>query len=95
MPLFLVCIATDCRHVILPGDIAKLVPRTHLMTETEWRNLGVQQSMGWVHYMVHDPGSFVIIQWKFETYWIAIYYFSHWCLTASQPWGAVSLPSTV
>ena len=41
------------RHVILPADLAKLVPRTHLMSETEWRNLGVQQSPGWIHYMVH------------------------------------------
>ncbi|KAK2162277.1 hypothetical protein NP493_1532g01024 [Ridgeia piscesae] len=46
----------EYRHVILPPDIAKLVPRTHLMTETEWRNLGVQQSPGWIHYMVHAPG---------------------------------------
>lgn len=38
-------------------DIAPLVPKTHLMTETEWRNLGVQQSPGWVHYMVHSPGN--------------------------------------
>ncbi|KAJ8316121.1 hypothetical protein KUTeg_006135 [Tegillarca granosa] len=44
------------RHVILPPDIAKLVPKNHLMTETEWRNIGVQQSPGWVHYMVHTPG---------------------------------------
>ncbi|KAG7167125.1 Cyclin-dependent kinases regulatory subunit 1-like 1 [Homarus americanus] len=43
------------RHVILPSDVAKLVPKTHLMTETEWRNLGVQQSPGWVHYLVHSP----------------------------------------
>ena len=46
------------RHVILPPDIAKLVPRTHLMTESEWRNLGVQQSPGWVHFMVHAPGTY-------------------------------------
>lgn len=26
------------------------------MSETEWRNLGVQQSPGWVHYMMHVPG---------------------------------------
>lgn len=32
------------RHVMLPKDIAKLVPKTHLMSESEWRNLGVQQS---------------------------------------------------
>lgn len=36
----------DLRHVILPAALAKLVPKTHLMTETEWRNLGIQQSPG-------------------------------------------------
>ncbi|KAL1376355.1 hypothetical protein pipiens_016942 [Culex pipiens pipiens] len=34
----------EYRHVVLPKDIAKLVPKTHLMTETEWRSIGVQQS---------------------------------------------------
>lgn len=34
------------RHVILPSSLAKLIPKTHLMTETEWRNLGIQQSPG-------------------------------------------------
>nr|CAD7408327.1 unnamed protein product [Timema cristinae] len=37
----------EYRHVILPQDLAKHVPKSHLMTETEWRNLGVQQSPGW------------------------------------------------
>lgn len=46
------------RHVILPQNMAKHVPRNHLMTETEWRNLGVQQSPHWVHYMVHIPGMY-------------------------------------
>lgn len=45
---------------MLPKDIAKRVPKTHLMSETEWRNLGVQQSQGWVHYMIHQPGIFKI-----------------------------------
>ncbi|KAJ8316461.1 hypothetical protein KUTeg_006475 [Tegillarca granosa] len=49
------------RHVILPPDIAKLVPKNHLMTETEWRNIGVQQSPGWVHYMVHTPEPHVLL----------------------------------
>ena len=26
------------------------------MTESEWRNLGVQQSPGWIHYLIHAPG---------------------------------------
>ncbi|XP_031644338.1 cyclin-dependent kinases regulatory subunit 1 isoform X1 [Oncorhynchus kisutch] len=45
----------EYRHVMLPKDIAKRVPKTHLMSETEWRNLGVQQSQGWIHYMIHQP----------------------------------------
>lgn len=34
----------EYRHVMLPKDLTKLVPKTHLMSETEWRKLGVQQS---------------------------------------------------
>lgn len=49
------------RHVILPPDIARLVPKSHLMTETEWRNLGVQQSPGWRHFMVHNPEPHVLL----------------------------------
>ena len=36
----------EYRNVTLPAELAKLVPRNHLMTETEWRNMGVQQSPG-------------------------------------------------
>ena len=46
---------THTRHVILPKDIAKKVPK-RLMSEQEWRGLGVQQSQGWEHYMRWDPG---------------------------------------
>ena len=41
---------------MLPKDLAKLVPKNHLMTEAEWRGIGVQQSQGWIHYMIHQPG---------------------------------------
>ncbi|XP_061389455.1 cyclin-dependent kinases regulatory subunit-like [Musca vetustissima] len=51
----------EYRHVILPAELTKLVPKSHLMTETEWRNLGVQQSPGWVHYMMHAPEPHVIL----------------------------------
>jgi len=33
---------SEYRHVILPPDQAQIVPRTHLLTETEWRNLGIK-----------------------------------------------------
>ncbi|XP_051171253.1 probable cyclin-dependent kinases regulatory subunit isoform X2 [Leptopilina boulardi] len=51
----------DDRHVILPVDLAKHVPKSHLMTETEWRNLGVQQSPHWMHYMMHGPEPHVLL----------------------------------
>ena len=45
----------EYRHVILPKEIAKKVPKGRLLTEHEWRHLGVQQSLGWVHFMIHEP----------------------------------------
>lgn len=35
----------EYRHVTLPPDLAKLVPRNHLMTESEWRNLGINKGI--------------------------------------------------
>merc|ERR1712008_187261 len=48
-------------HVMLPKDLAKMVPKSHLMSETEWRSLGVQQSQGWIHYMTHDPEPHILL----------------------------------
>lgn len=48
------------RHVILPEDMAGLIPKTHLMTESEWRNLGIQMTTGWVHYMRYAPGEYLV-----------------------------------
>ncbi|XKL64865.1 hypothetical protein PGB90_004951 [Kerria lacca] len=56
----------EYRHVILPPDLSKQVPRTFLMTETEWRNLGVQQSPGWVHYMIHNPEPHILLFRRFR-----------------------------
>ncbi|RNA36914.1 cyclin-dependent kinases regulatory subunit [Brachionus plicatilis] len=51
----------EYRHVILPSDLAKLIPKAHLLTETEWRNLGIQQSPGWIHYMHHQPEPHILL----------------------------------
>lgn len=48
-------------HVVLTKDAAKLVPKTHLMSEAEWRALGVQQSHGWIHYMIHEPEPHILL----------------------------------
>uniref|UniRef100_A0AAR2LE60 Cyclin-dependent kinases regulatory subunit n=1 Tax=Pygocentrus nattereri TaxID=42514 RepID=A0AAR2LE60_PYGNA len=49
------------RHVVLPRELAKQVPKSHLMSEDEWRRLGVQQSLGWVHYMIHEPEPHILL----------------------------------
>lgn len=46
---------------MLPKEISKLVPKNHLMSENEWRGLGVQQSHGWVHYLVHEPEPHILL----------------------------------
>jgi len=51
----------EYRHVILPTDVAKTVPKARLLTETEWRNLGVQQSRGWEHYAIHKPEPHILL----------------------------------
>ena len=47
---------------MLPKDIAKMVPQNRLMSEGEWRSIGIQQSQGWVHYMKHGPGICLILE---------------------------------
>jgi cyclin-dependent kinase regulatory subunit CKS1 len=37
----------EYRHVHVPKELAKKIPRNHLLSESEWRSLGVQQSVGW------------------------------------------------
>lgn len=49
------------RHVVLPKELVRLVPKSHLMTESEWRSIGVQQSRGWVHYMIHTPEPHILL----------------------------------
>ena len=51
----------EYRHVFLPPGLAKLVPGSHLMSESEWRNLGVRQSIGWEHYMIHNPEPHILL----------------------------------
>ena len=47
--------------MILPPEAAKNIPQNHLMTETEWRNIGIQQSEGWQSYMKHTPERHIIL----------------------------------
>lgn len=51
----------EYRHVHLPKNVFKIMPRGRLLTEAEWRSLGVQQSRGWVHYEVHKPEPHILL----------------------------------
>ncbi|KAI5119938.1 hypothetical protein M0805_002127 [Coniferiporia weirii] len=61
----------EYRHVILPKPLLKLVPKQffnqddtgtlRLLTEKEWRSIGITQSLGWVHYEVHTPEPHVLL----------------------------------
>ena len=74
-----------CRHVILPKDIASLVPKDKLMSETEWRKIGVQQSRGWVHYMYHKPGTVITRCMNMHDFY---YYFraSYFAVSKTNNW---------
>jgi cyclin-dependent kinase regulatory subunit CKS1 len=51
----------EYRHVSLPKELKKYVPRNRLMTEPEWRQLGVQQSVGWIHFMIYPPELHILL----------------------------------
>ena len=53
--------ARVCSHVILPKHVAKNAPKGRLLSESEWRGLGVQQSRGWVHYAIHRPEPHILL----------------------------------
>jgi cyclin-dependent kinase regulatory subunit CKS1 len=48
----------EYRHVIAPTNMA--IPR-RLLAESEWRALGITQSIGWEHYALHRPEPHVLL----------------------------------
>jgi len=52
--------ANEYRHVILPKDLSRILPKGKLMAEGEWRSIGVQQSLGWEHYLIYRPEPHVL-----------------------------------
>ena len=51
----------EYRHVIIPADLVARVPKDHLMSEMEWRRLGLQMSSGWEHYERYKPEPHVLL----------------------------------
>ncbi|OII76986.1 cyclin-dependent kinase regulatory subunit family protein [Cryptosporidium andersoni] len=57
----------EYRHVTLPRAISKraqsvmLTKPNGLLREQEWRMLGIQQSRGWQHYLIHKPEPHILL----------------------------------
>ena len=51
----------EYRHVSLPKHIFKIMPKGRLLLEKEWRQIGVQQSRGWIHYDIHLPEPYILL----------------------------------
>ncbi len=51
----------EYRHVIVAAEKWCLFPKGRMITEKECRELGVQQSPGWIHYMIHRPEPHVLL----------------------------------
>ncbi|CAM9753326.1 unnamed protein product [Chrysoparadoxa australica] len=48
-------------HVVLPKELARNIPKSRCLSDSEWRGLGVQQSRGWVHYGIHKPEPHILL----------------------------------
>ncbi|KAJ2813453.1 hypothetical protein H4S07_000675 [Coemansia furcata] len=58
----------EYRHVSMPEGLRRYLPNPpRIMEEIEWRSLGVQQSAGWEHYMVHVPEPHVLLFKRVKT----------------------------
>ncbi len=51
----------EFRHVILPRELARGLPKSRTLGETEWRGIGVTMSRGWVHYALHRPEPHILL----------------------------------
>lgn len=52
----------EYRHVILPSELYRKISKIgRLLTEQEWRSLGVQGSAGWVHYDYYHPEPHILL----------------------------------
>lgn len=51
----------EYRHVIMTEKHKKLLSNGKLLSESEWRNLGIQQSKGWEHFLIYKKEPHILI----------------------------------
>lgn len=50
-----------CVVPLIVNAQAKTIPKSRLLSENEWRSIGVQQSKGWQHYALHRPEPHILL----------------------------------
>lgn len=51
----------EYRNVSLPEVLYNRIGHHRLLSENEWRSLGIEGSDGWVHYMTYRPEPHIIM----------------------------------
>ncbi len=51
----------EYKLVTLTEEVFNIMPKNKLLSETEWRLLGVRQTNGWQHYAIHKPEPHVLL----------------------------------
>ena len=51
----------EYRHISLPKEIYKSIPKSKLLTESECAFVGIHQSPGWVNYAIHSREPFILL----------------------------------
>lgn len=50
------------RHVILSQELVERLPKPlRLLSEKEWRELGIEGGHGWEHYAIHKPEPHILL----------------------------------
>ena len=51
----------EYRNAALTKELFSKIRKKKLLTEEEWRNLGIEGSEGWTHYDYYDPEPHIIL----------------------------------
>lgn len=51
----------EYRQVTLTEELYRKIPKGRLLSEAEWRSLGIKQSTGWVHFDIFAPEPHVLL----------------------------------
>lgn len=50
----------EYRHVVIPKSLVPRIPH-RLLSESEWRAIGIRQSRGWENYMRYEPEPHILL----------------------------------